>query len=311
MRIAVTGRQGQVAHALIERGGAVGAKILPLARPDIDLALPETIPGALAALHADLVVNAAAFTAVDLAEAQSERAFAINHRGAEAVAAAAASLKIPVVHLSTDYVFDGNLDRPYVESDPVNPINVYGRSKLAGERAVATTQPDHAILRTAWVYSPFGKNFVRTMLSLAHQRSEVSVVTDQLGAPTNALDVADAVLVVARRLLERPTESELRGIFHMTGGGVATWADFAEAIFAASRAAGGPFAHVNRISTSAYPTPAGRPANSCLDGGKLAAVYGLRLPSWRQSLPDTVARLLQERSSLEEIHFSLPESRKT
>ena len=219
MRIAVTGRQGQVARALIERGGAVGVKILPLARPDVDLALPETIPAALAAVQADLVINAAAFTAVDLAEAQSERAFAINHRGAEAVAAAAASLKIPIVQLSTDYVFDGTLDRPYVESDPVNPINVYGRSKLAGELAVAAAQPNHVILRTAWVYSPFGKNFVRTMLSLAGKRSEVSVVADQFGAPTNALDIADGILVVARHLLERPAASELRGIFHMTGGG--------------------------------------------------------------------------------------------
>ena len=258
------------------------------------LPCPETIPEALSALQVDLVINAAAFTAVDLAEAQSERAFAINHRGAEAVAAAAASLKIPVVQLSTDYVFDGTLDRPYVESDPVNPINAYGRSKLAGELAVAATQPDHVILRTAWVYSPFGKNFVRTMLSLAGQRSEVSVVADQFGAPTNALDIADGILVVARRLLEQPVASELRGIFHMTGVGQATWADFAEAIFAASQAVGGPFAKVNRIATSAYPTPAGRPANSCLDGAKLAAIYGLRLPPWRQSLPGSVSRLLQE-----------------
>ena len=295
MRIAVTGRQGQVARALIERGGAVGVKILPLARPDIDLALPETIPAALSALQVDLVINAAAFTAVDLAEAQSERAFAINHLGAKAVAAAAASLKIPIVQLSTDYVFDGTLDRPYVESDPVNPINVYGRSKLAGELAVAAAQPDHVILRTAWVYSPFGKNFVRTMLSLAEKRSEVSVVADQFGAPTNALDIADGVLAVARRLLERPAASEHRGIFHMTGGDVATWADFAEAIFAASQAVGGPVAKVNRISTSAYPTPARRPANSCLDGGRLAAVYGHRLPSWQQSLPGCVRRLLLER----------------
>ena len=173
MRIAVTGRQGQVARALMERASESGAEILPIARPDIDLARPETILVALADLHADLVINAAAFTAVDLAETQSELASAINHRGAEAIAAAAASLKMPVIQLSTDYVFDGTLDRPYVESDPVNPINTYGLSKLAGERAVAVAQPDHVILRTAWVYSPYGTNFVRTMLSLADQRSEV------------------------------------------------------------------------------------------------------------------------------------------
>ena len=194
-------------------------KILPLARPDIDLALPKTIPGALAAVQADLVINAAAFTAVDLAEAQSERAFAINHLGAQAVAAAAASLKIPIVQLSTDYVFDGTLDRPYVESDPVNPINVYGCSKLAGELAVAAAQPDHVILRTAWVYSPFGKNFVRTMLSLADKRTEVSVVADQFGAPTNALDIADGILAVAKRLLERPASSEHQRNFSHDGRG--------------------------------------------------------------------------------------------
>lgn len=298
MRIAVTGRYGQVARALMERAVEIGAEILPLARPDVDLARPETILVGLSALHADLVINAAAFTAVDQAETQPELAFAINHRGAEAVATAAASLKIPVVHVSTDYVFDGALDRPYLESDPVNPINTYGRSKLAGERAVAAAQPDHVILRTAWVYSPYGKNFVRTMLSLADHRSEVSVVADQLGAPTSALDIAGGVLMIARRLLERAEASELRGVFHMTGGGEATWADFAEAIFIASRGAGGGFARVNRIASSAYTTPAPRPANSRLNSSKLAEAYGLRLPSWRESLPACVRRLVQdERSS--------------
>jgi dTDP-4-dehydrorhamnose reductase len=291
MRIAVTGRHGQVVRALIKRGGEAGIKVLPLARPDVDLARPDTILPALSPLHADLLVNAAAFTAVDLAESQSELAFAINHRGAEAVAAAAASLKIPVVQMSTDYVFDGALDRPYVETDPVNPINAYGHSKLAAERAVAATQANHVILRTAWVYSPFGKNFVRTMLSLAEHRPEVSVVADQLGAPTNAMDIADGILVVARQLLERRVAPELRGIFHMTSAGEATWADFAEGIFAALEAVGGPVARVMRISTSAYPTPAARPANSRLDCDKLAATYGIRLPPWRQSLPSCVRHL--------------------
>jgi dTDP-4-dehydrorhamnose reductase len=300
MRVAVTGRHGQVVRSLIERGADAGIEIVPLARPEIDLERPEMIPAALSVLQADIVVNAAAFTAVDLAESQSELAFAINHRGAEAVAGAAAGLKIPVVQLSTDYVFDGTLDRPYVETDPVNAMNVYGQSKLAGEQAVASAQPDHVILRTAWIYSPFGKNFVRTMLSLADQRPEISVVADQLGAPTSALDIADNVLGVAWQLLERPGAPELRGVFHMTGAADASWADFAEGIFAASKAMGGPVARVVRIPTSAYPTAAGRPANSRLDCSKLAATYGLRLPAWRQSLLGCVQHLLQERrASLE------------
>ena len=175
------------------------------------------IPAALSVLQADIVVNAAAFTAVDLAESQSELAFAINHRGAEAVAAAAASLKIPVVQLSTDYVFDGTLDRPYVETDPVNAMNVYGQSKLAGEQAVASAQADHVILRTAWIYSPFGKNFVRTMLSLADQRPEVSVVADQLGAPTSALDIADSILECGPAIARKAKCTGAQGSFSYDG----------------------------------------------------------------------------------------------
>lgn len=301
MRIAVTGRQGQVVRSLIERGADTGIEILPLARPDVDLGCPEKIPAALSALQADIVVNAAAFTAVDLAESQSDLAFAINHRGAEAIAAAAAHLKIPIIQMSTDYVFDGALDRPYVETDPVNAMNVYGQSKLAGERAVASTQPDHVILRTAWVYSPFGKNFVRTMLTLADQRPEVRVVSDQLGAPTSALDIADGILGVARQLLERPGAAQLRGVFHMTGAADSSWADFAEGIFSASKAMGGPAAQVARIPTSAYPTAAGRPANSRLNCGKLAEAYGLRLPPWPQSLRACVQELLHARQASREI----------
>jgi dTDP-4-dehydrorhamnose reductase len=294
MRIVVTGGQGQIARSLHERGGAAGVEVLPLARPDIDLARPESIHPALAVLAPDIVVNAAAFTAVDRAESESERALAINGAGAGAVALAAADLKAPIIHLSTDYVFDGLLDRPYVESDAANPITAYGRSKLAGEKAVAAAQPDHAVLRTAWVYSPFGKNFIRTMLSLAAQRAEVSVVADQRGSPTSALDMADGIIAVARQMIERPKASALRGVFHLAGSGETTWAEFADAVFAESRAVGGPSARVIPIPSSAYPTPARRPANSRLNGDKILAAYGVRLPAWRQSLPICVRRLLAE-----------------
>jgi dTDP-4-dehydrorhamnose reductase len=294
MRIVVTGGQGQIARSLRERGGAAGVEVLPVARPDIDLARPESIHTALAALAPGVIVNAAAFTAVDLAESESERALAINGAGAGAVALAAADLKAPIIHLSTDYVFDGLLDRPYVENDAANPTTAYGRSKLAGEKAVAAAQPDHAVLRTAWVYSPFGKNFIRTMLSLAAQRAEVSVVADQRGSPTSALDMADGIIAVARQMIERPKASALRGVFHLVGSGEATWAEFADAVFAESRAVGGPSARVIPIPSSAYPTPAQRPANSRLNGDKILAAYGVRLPAWRDSLRTCVRRLLAE-----------------
>lgn len=293
MRIVVTGRHGQVAQALHERAAGTTAAIVLLARPEIDLTRPSDIETALSAVEPDAVVNAAAYTAVDQAESESDLAYAINAEGAGAVARAAAKLGVPVVQLSTDYVFDGTAERPYRETDPTNPLSVYGASKLAGERAVADAAPDHAVLRTSWVYGPSGKNFVRTMLALARQRDELRVVCDQVGSPTSALDIADGVLGVVRNLLAEPTRSDLRGIFHMTADGTATWAAFAEAIFAASRAAGGPSAKVIPIPTTEYPTPARRPANSRLDTSAIAAAHGIRLPLWRQSLQPCIERLLE------------------
>lgn len=294
MRIVVTGRHGQVAQALHERAAGTNAEIILLARPEIDLTRPSEIEAALIARKPDAIVNAAAYTAVDQAESEHDLAYAINAEGAGAVARAATKLGVPIVQLSTDYVFDGTGERPYRETDPTNPLSVYGASKLAGERAVAKAAPDHAVLRTSWVYGPSGKNFVRAMLALARQRDEVRVVCDQVGAPTNALDIADGVLGVVRNLLAEPTRSDLRGIFHMTADGTATWAEFAEAIFAASRAAGGPSAKVIPIPTTEYPTPARRPANSRLDGSALAAAHGIRLPHWRQSLRPCIERLLTQ-----------------
>jgi dTDP-4-dehydrorhamnose reductase len=290
MRIAVTGRSGQVVQALIERVRA-SDEIVAIARPEADLQDDAGMARAVKDARPDLVISAAAYTAVDLAESEADLAFRINADGAAAVARAAREAGAPVVHLSTDYVFDGTLDRPYREDDLTGPLGVYGASKLAGEGAVVAANPNHVILRTAWVYSPFGKNFVRTMLTLAGSRDEVAVVSDQRGAPTNALDIADAVLAVGRNLVERPATG-LRGIFHMTGGGETTWAEFAEAVFAFSAAAGGPSARVRKIPTSAYPTPARRPTNSRLDTSRLAERHGVRLPHWFSSLRPCVERLV-------------------
>lgn len=296
MRIAVTGANGQVATALKERASA-GLEIIALGRPVLDLEQLETIVPAITATQPDVIVNAAAFTAVDLAESEEETAALVNGRAAGEVAKAAAQLRIPVIQISTDYVFDGTLDRPYREDDPTGPISAYGRSKLAGEQAVAAATANHAILRTAWVYSPFGKNFVRTMLRLAQTRDEVGVVADQAGNPTNALDIADAILAVARNLAEKPDDPSLRGVFHMTAQGEAVWADVAEAIFAAGTEAGLAPVTVRRIATADYPTPAKRPANSRLDCSRLAKAHGVTLPDWHGSLRACVSRLLQNPSA--------------
>lgn len=296
MRIAVTGKVGQVVTALIERAGE-GVTIVPMGRPELDLADAATIAPAIAAARADVVVSAAAYTAVDKAEGDVEAAFAVNATGPGAVAAAAAELGIPVIHISTDYVFDGTKPAPYVESDPVAPLGVYGASKRMGEQAVLAAAPDAVILRTAWVYSPFGANFVKTVLRLAATRDDLGVVGDQVGNPTSALDIADTVLAVARRLHAAPAQAP-RGIFHMTGSGEGSWADLAKAIFAASAAAGGPSAHVRAITTAEYPTPAARPANSRLDGSRLEQAYGLRLPDWRASVAAVVARLVEQKDQV-------------
>jgi dTDP-4-dehydrorhamnose reductase len=291
MRIAVTGKEGQVVTALRERAGA--AEIVALGRPRLDLTDRASVHAALREARCDAIVNAAAYTAVDRAEQEEELATRVNGEGAGFVAEAAAALGVPLLHVSTDYVFDGRLDRPYREEDAVGPTGAYGRSKLAGERRVAALCANAAILRTAWVYSPFGANFVRTMLRLGETREEVGVVADQRGNPTSALDIADALLALAARLARDPAP-ELRGLFHMTGAGEASWADMAEAIFSRAEQRGRRPVRVRRITTADYPTPAKRPANSRLDAAKLARVHGVVLPEWRSSLTACVDRLLDD-----------------
>ena len=291
MRIVVTGKAGQVVTSLVECGSAAGHEVIALGRPELDLMAPSLIARALQAAAPEVIVSAAAYTAVDKAESESELALAANAFGACAVAEAAKALGVPLIHISTDYVFDGTMNRPYVESDPTGPTGAYGASKLAGEQAVLAAYGENStVLRVAWVYSPFGGNFVKTMLRLASDREEVSVVADQIGNPTSALEIADAILSVAINLVSSSC-SDLRGIFHMTASGEASWADFAEAIFAASAAQGGPSARVKRIATSDYPTVAARPANSRLDCGLIAKFHGVALPDWRQSLNDVITRL--------------------
>ncbi len=288
MRLVVTGHQGQVASALHALAGDSGIDVVLLGRPTLDLERPDTLAPVLSAARPDVVVSAAAYTAVDQAESDPERAHAVNAVAPGMLARAAADLGAPIIHLSTDYVFDGQKPTPYLESDATGPQTAYGATKLAGEVAVRAANPAHVVLRTAWVYAPHGKNFVRTMLQLAQTRDRVSVVADQLGNPTSALDIAQGVIRVARKLHggEGPA-----GVYHMTAGGEASWADFARAIFAGARRRGAAWAEVDPIASVNYPTPARRPPNSRLACAKIAADYDVRLPSWPVALDRCLDRL--------------------
>lgn len=292
MRILVTGREGQVARSLQRFGAAAGHEIVTLGRPELDLAGDtESIVTSITSRTPELIVSAAAYTAVDLAEDEPSMAEAVNARGPAAIARAAKRIGVPLLHLSTDYVFDGTKPEAYDEADPTGPAGVYGRTKLAGEQAIMGAYSNVAVLRTAWVYSPFGRNFVRTMLNLARDRDEVRVVADQIGNPTSALDIAAALIAVGNNLVQR-RDDELRGLFHLAAPDEASWADVAEQVFATSADLGGPTASVARITTAEFPTRARRPANSRLDCRRLAERHGVTLPSWRKSVAATVTELL-------------------
>ncbi len=283
--ILVFGRNGQVARELADLAQATGRAMTFAGRETLDLADPATAGGRIDALIAQAapsaVINAAAYTAVDRAEREPDAAFALNRAAPAAMAAACAARGLPFAHFSTDYVFDGALDRPYVETDPTGPTGVYGASKLAGEQAVTAAGGPAITLRTSWVYGVHGTNFVKTMLRLAKDRDEISVVTDQIGRPTWARDCARAALLAVDALGEAP---DLAGLYHLCGAGDASWADLAAETFALSARRGGPTARVQPITTADYPTPARRPANSRLDCGKIEAALPWRCPPWRESL---------------------------
>lgn len=283
LKLLVTGRDGQVARA-IALAGSGDVVVSCVGRPELDLTDPASIRAAIARHKPDIVVNPAAYTAVDKAESEAELAFAINRDGAGSVAAAAAEAGLPIVHISTDYVFRGDKTEPYVEGDETGPTGVYGASKLAGEQAVAAANPAHVVLRTSWVYAPWGNNFARTMLRLAAGRDVVRVVADQYGTPTYAPDIAEAVLAVCRTIATNPDSADWRGVFHLTNGGATTWAGFAAEVFAQSAARGGPSARVEPITTADYPTPARRPANSRLNTDRFTRTFGHRLTDWSDSV---------------------------
>jgi dTDP-4-dehydrorhamnose reductase len=279
----ILGAGGQVGRALAERAGAAGRGF---DRAACDICDAASVARALSLPAATAIVNCAAFTAVDRAETAPERAFAVNAGGAGIVARAAAARGLPIIHLSTDYVYSGNATGPHREDEPIAPCNVYGASKAAGDAAVASANPAHLLLRVSWVFGVHGANFVKTMLRLRHQRDEIGVVADQTGGPTEAGDIADAILAMAASC-SQPGFSAW-GCYHFSGAPSTTWHGFAAAIFERARA---PRPRLAAIATRDYPTPAARPLNSVLDCRRIREVFGLDQPDWRRSLSRVVADL--------------------
>jgi len=290
--ILVTGGTGQLAQAIARAAAAFPelGRVSVVGRPEFDFDHPHTIAAVLAAHQPALVVNAAAWTAVDAAESEPEAAGRANASGPATVAQICAESDTKLVHISTDYVYDGCKGAPYTEADSPNPTGVYGSTKLAGERAVLEHMADAVVLRTSWVYAETGKNFVLTMLNAARRLPELRVVADQRGCPTNADDLAHAVLGVAGHMLGNP-QAPTGGIYHAAGSGETSWHGFAEAIFEAAAAHGRARPIVHPIATADWPTPARRPPDSRLDCTKLAATFGVRLPDWQPSLRRAVAAI--------------------
>ncbi|MEI9995385.1 MAG: dTDP-4-dehydrorhamnose reductase [Rhizomicrobium sp.] len=279
------GATGQLARALQRAASAQdGVRLHVLARQDADFRRPEQVRDAVLGSGAiDLVVNATAYTAVDKAESEEVVAQAVNAESVGALAQACHARGIGLVHVSTDYVFDGLKAAPYREDDPVHPLGAYGRSKRDGEQAIRAALAAHAILRTSWIYSADGTNFVKTMLRLGAERDELRIVDDQHGAPTSTASLAQAVLAVARAMLRDPAPARF-GTFHYADRGEVTWRGFAEAIFAQCAASAGIKARVVPIASADYPTAARRPLNSRLDCTKIERVYGIARPRWQDSL---------------------------
>jgi dTDP-4-dehydrorhamnose reductase len=294
IRIVVTGTNGQVARSLTELAPPAGFHVTALGKDLFDLADATTHGRQIEAAEPDLIVSAAAHTDATVAESEPERANAINIHGAEKLARIAQALAIPIIHLSTAYVFDGANPAPYREDDPVAPLNVYGRSKLMGERAVMAACDRHVILRLSWMYSPFGRNVVTAMLAHAAKSDTIRVVTDQSGNPTAAADVARGVMQIARNLLRGNPRADGCGLFHMAAQGAGTPLDLARAIFAASAAHGGPSPRIMPVTSTDFSTRVSRPPNATLDSAKLAAVHGVTLPDWRASLAPCVARIVED-----------------
>ena len=286
MKILISGQHGQVSRELQRRLSAT-CELVVLGRDQLDLAHPHQIRQQVQRVRPDLIINAAAHTAVDQAESEPEAAFAINATAPGILAEEALALDIPLIHYSTDYVFDGSKSEPYNEADAPNPLGVYGKSKLAGEQAITAVQGKHLILRTSWVYSSHGRNFLLTMQRLLQEKPELRIVADQIGAPTWAGTIANSTLALIERWQAGQTGAW--GTYHLTAQGETSWFGFAQAIGEALSQQGKPCATLVPIPSSDYPTPAARPLNSRLDCTRLKREWAVSQPDWQTALRECLA----------------------
>ena len=289
--ILLFGANGQLGQELVACSGSSNARLVARSRAETDIADAAAVEEAFRAATPDIVVNAAAYTKVDKAESERDEAFRVNQAGAAVLASACAASSIPLLHISTDYVFDGTKAGPYVETDQTAPLGVYGASKLAGEEEIRRRHKKHVILRTSWVYGRYGSNFLKTMLRLAAERSELRVVADQRGSPTSTADLAKAILELAPRLVGN--DDAAWGTYHFTGEGETNWCQFADEILNQRAKRLGSRPKVTPITTAEYPTPARRPANSVLDNSRFRATFKLSARPWRLSVQETVDALLK------------------
>jgi len=293
--ILVTGGSGQVGGALLRGAAPDGFRFVAPGRDGFDLLRPDTFAGLIAARPWAAIINAGAYTAVDKAETEVELAWRVNALAPAVLAREAALAGVPLVHVSTDYVFSGQSARPYLEDDPVAPLGVYGASKEAGEQGVRTGGGRSVIVRASWVVSPWGNNFIKTMLRLGAEREALRVVADQQGAPTSAVDLAGALARIACALASDAAAPT--GTFHFANAGATTWADFAAEVFRLAAARGGPSARVEPITTADYPTPARRPAYSRLATQRIASLYGVTPRPWQAAVADIIDELIPARAS--------------
>lgn len=292
--ILLTGGSGQIGSALRALEWPDGLRLVAPPRSELELAEPSALSRWLEGRHFQGIINCGAFTGVDAAEGQVAQAWLVNAVAPAVLAAHAASRQVPIVHVSTDYVFDGCKPTPYLEDDPVRPLNVYGAAKEGGEQAVRVARARHVILRTSWVVSPHGSNFVKTMLRLASERPALRIVNDQHGAPTAAQDIAIAIQSILLR--QRDDVTAPSGTYHFAGSGSTTWFGLAEHTLSEAARHGHPLPALEAIPTSSYPLPAPRPENSRLDCGKIARDYGITPRSWQAAVSDIVATLLASAS---------------
>jgi len=288
MKVLVIGRSGQLARELLRCAWPDDVHLHPVGRPEVDVTDRKTLTVAIATIQPDIIINVSAYNSVDRAESESDLAFAVNQAGVRNLALEAAEHGIPLIHVSTDYVFDGRSTRPWKEDDKPNPLSVYGRSKLAGEREIQAISPRHVILRTSWLFSAHGQNFVRTMLRLGAERDSLSIVDDQIGCPTAAADLADAIARIAGAL----TSGKARfGVYHYAGAGAVSWFEFARRIFAESRDILPKSPTLRAISAAEFGAPAARPSYSVLDCHKIEHTFGIATKPWTIALKETLREI--------------------